>query len=79
VHKDDGHKPLRMAGRYRGPGRNRYKWYRWTGEKRPPKEGEYFLSGSVIEAYRAAKDGTTPCCIAVEVPASGPCRCCGRA
>ena len=26
----------------------------WTGEKRPPKQGEWFLSGSIITAYRAA-------------------------
>lgn len=24
-----------------------------TGEKRPPKKGEWYLSGAVIEAYRA--------------------------
>ncbi len=28
----------------------------WTGEKRPPKAGEWFLSGSVIEAYQAKHD-----------------------
>lgn len=26
---------------------------KWTGEKRPPKEGEWYLSGAIIEAYRA--------------------------
>lgn len=26
---------------------------RWTGEKRPPLKGEYYLSGSVIQAYRS--------------------------
>jgi hypothetical protein len=31
----------------------------WTGEKRPPKAGEWFLSGAVIEAYLAAVDLTT--------------------
>lgn len=33
---------------------------RWTGEKRPPRRGEYFLSGAVIEAYKAENDLTTP-------------------
>lgn len=30
-----------------------------TGEKRPPRKGEWFLSGSFIEAYRAENDLTT--------------------
>ena len=30
----------------------------WTGEKRPPKAGEWYLSGAVIEAYRAPNDLT---------------------
>lgn len=33
---------------------------KWTGEKRAPKKGEYYLSGAVIEAYRAKNDLTTP-------------------
>lgn len=32
----------------------------WTGEKRCPKKGEWFLSGSYIEGYRAFADMTTP-------------------
>lgn len=32
---------------------------RWTGEKRAPKKGEWYLSGAVIEAYRAPNDLTT--------------------
>ena len=28
----------------------------WTGEKRAPKKGEWYLSGSDIEAYRAPND-----------------------
>ena len=27
---------------------------------RPPKAGEYYLSGAIVEAYRAAYDYTTP-------------------
>ena len=31
----------------------------WTGEKRPPKAGEWYLSGAKIEAYRAPNDFTS--------------------
>lgn len=31
---------------------------RWTGEKRPPRAGEWYLSGAVVEAYRAPCDLT---------------------
>lgn len=30
-----------------------------TGEKRPPKKGEWYLSGSIIEAYQAKSDLST--------------------
>ena len=33
---------------------------RWTGEKRPPKAGEWYLSGAIIEAYRAKADLDIP-------------------
>ena len=29
---------------------------KWTGEKRCPKKGEWYLSGAIIEAYRALND-----------------------
>ena len=32
----------------------------WTGEKRLPKKGECFLSGSIIEAHKATNDLSTP-------------------
>lgn len=32
----------------------------FTGEVRPPKKGEYFLSGAMIEAYRAVSDMADP-------------------
>jgi hypothetical protein len=32
----------------------------WTGEKRPPKAGEWYLSGAIIGAYRAPNDLSTP-------------------
>jgi len=31
----------------------------WTGEKRCPKKGEWYLSGAVVEAYRALNNLTT--------------------
>lgn len=31
----------------------------WTGEKRPPRAGEWYLSGAVVEAYRALSNQTT--------------------
>ena len=33
-----------------------FKLAQWTGTIRPPKKGEYFLSGPVIAAYRALHD-----------------------
>ena len=32
----------------------------YTGEKRPPKQGEWYLSGAIVEAYRAPNDLSTP-------------------
>jgi hypothetical protein len=34
----------------------------YTGEKRPPKAGEWYLSGAIIGAYQAKNDMTTPYC-----------------
>lgn len=31
-----------------------------TGEKRAPRRGEWYLSGAVVEGYRAPKDLSTP-------------------
>lgn len=33
---------------------------RYTGEKRNPKKGEWYLSGAIIEAYQARADMSTP-------------------
>jgi hypothetical protein len=30
----------------------------YTGEKRPPRKGEWYLSGALVEAYRAPNDLT---------------------
>lgn len=46
----------------------------WTGEKRPPLAGEWFLSGAKVEAYRAANDLTTAYHVArlvIAVPVEG--------
>jgi hypothetical protein len=37
---------------------------RWTGEKRAPLAGEWYFSGSEIEAYQASADLTLVYCIA---------------
>jgi hypothetical protein len=29
---------------------------RWTGEHRPPRKGEWYLSGAIIEGYKAKND-----------------------
>ncbi len=41
--------------------------YRWTGEKRPPKAGELYLSGAEIAAYRTQGDLSYPYHIAEAV------------
>lgn len=33
---------------------------KWNGEKRPPKKGEWYLSGAPIDAYQAKSDLDTP-------------------
>jgi hypothetical protein len=32
----------------------------WSGEMRPPRAGEWFLSGAIIEAYQTKNDLTAP-------------------
>jgi hypothetical protein len=44
------------------------RFYKWTGEKRPPRKGEFYLSGSIISAYQSLGDMSYPYHIAVEVP-----------
>lgn len=31
----------------------------FTGQKRPPRAGEWYLSGAIVEAYRAPSNFTT--------------------
>ena len=47
---------LDMHGQVRIKGRNINVMAKYSGEKRPPREGEWFLSGSTIAAYRAPND-----------------------
>lgn len=35
---------------------SRHVFAKWTGEKRPPKKGEWYLSGAIIGAYQAGHD-----------------------
>lgn len=39
--------------------KNKYR-VKATGEFRPPKNGEWYLSGAIVEAYRAHVDLSTP-------------------
>lgn len=32
----------------------------FTGEVRPPKRGEWYLSGAIVEGYKAPNDLSTP-------------------
>jgi len=43
---------------FTNPLRTRY--YVWTGEKRQPKAGEYYLSGAIPQVYRAMGDSSYP-------------------
>lgn len=39
----------------------------WIGETRPPRVGEWFLSGAIVEAYLARADMTSAYPVAVLV------------
>lgn len=43
-------------------------YYRRIGEFRPPKAGEFYLSGAIPQAWKALQDMTTSYHIVVEVP-----------
>lgn len=50
-----------------------------TGEHRPPKAGEWYLSGAIPEAWRAPNDLTTPYHILrPATPTEATCPHCGR-
>lgn len=42
-------------------------WFKWNGEKRPPKKGEFFISGAIPEVYQAPNDLSYEYHIAVPV------------
>ena len=65
---------LTRHGLYPGP-HGRY--YRWTGEKRGPRKGEFYLSGSVIHAYESLGDMDYPYHIAA-LAQERPCPTCGH-
>ena len=46
--------------------RTRGNRYKASGEFRPPRKGEHYLSGAIITAYRAPNDLDSPYWIAVE-------------
>ena len=41
------------------PDRTKRMRAQWTGEFRQPKKGEWYLSGAIIEAYKAPNDLST--------------------
>jgi hypothetical protein len=60
------------ASRKRGPqgvypGEHRSTKYRATGAFRCPRAGEYYLSGAIIQAWRAPNDLSSPYWIAERV------------
>ncbi len=51
-----------LADRYPGPKTQRHAVK--AGEFRPPRKGEWYLSGAIVEAYLAPNDLSTPHVIA---------------
>ena len=47
---------LSRSGLYPAEGRRQNIRAQWTGEKRPPRIGEWYLSGAMITAYMAHND-----------------------
>lgn len=41
--------------------------FKATGEFRPPRKGEWYLSGAIVAAYQAPNDLSTPYWIAVPI------------
>jgi hypothetical protein len=56
---DNGPERLRLKGLYPVEGKPNNIRAQWTGAKRCPKKGEFYLSGSPISAYRAFEDLTS--------------------
>ena len=49
-----------------GKFRNGFNLYQATGEFRPPKKGEHYLSGAIVEVYDAPNDLSQPFWIATK-------------
>lgn len=62
--QDKGPERLKVKGLYPVEGKPGNIRAQWTGEKRAPRQGEYFLSGAVIAAYQALCDMSEPMHIA---------------
>lgn len=63
---DDGLFPI-AAGESLPTGYDQHTRARYAGEFRPPRSGEWYLSGAIVEAYRAPNDLSTPFHIATLV------------
>jgi len=63
-------------GVYQSEGWMHTRYFRYSGVKRCPKKGEWFLSGAIITAYQAPNDLSMAYHIAVEVGLE-VCGCCG--
>lgn len=48
-------------------GENSRKRFKATGEFRPPRKGEWYLSGAIVQAWKAPNDLSTPYWIAVSI------------
>jgi hypothetical protein len=44
------------------------RWFERTGEYRPPKKGEYYISGAIPEVYKAPNDLSQDHTIATPIP-----------
>lgn len=50
---------------YEGKATNGSRYVRTTGEFRPPRKGEWFVSGAIVEGYLAVSDMSKPQHIAI--------------
>jgi hypothetical protein len=60
-----------LAMRFSTPTPNPTKplYFKWNGEFRAPRKGEWYISGAVPQVYQAFNDLGTKFYIAIEVPA----------
>jgi hypothetical protein len=69
---------IRAGRKFPLPHPNQNRFVVATGEFRPPKAGEWFLSGAVVEGYRTVVDLDAPYHIAKLEPAPPLCSICRR-